>query len=85
MLCAIRSTYFHLRVPESTDSLVRPVAGSSLAFVVLENGGEEKKERDGRVDDALVGDVDVSQLLVHRLVQRDHQHHVDVGRQPKQT
>jgi len=48
-------------------------------------GGEEEKEGDGGVNDALVGDVDVGQLLVHRFVERDHSHNVDVRYEPEQT
>ena len=57
-----------LGVPESTDGFVQSVAGNSLALVVLEERGKEQKERDRGVDDALVGDVNVGQLFVHRLV-----------------
>ena len=57
-----------LGVPESTDGFVQSVAGSPLAFVVLEERGEEQKECYRGVDDALVGDVNVGQLFVHRLV-----------------
>jgi len=74
-----------LGVPESTDGFVRSVAGSSLALVILEESGEEEKQRDRSVDDALVGDVNVGQLFMHRLVQSDHRHHVQVRYEPEQT
>jgi len=74
-----------LGVPESTDSLVRPVSRGSFALVVLEHGGEEEKESDRGVDDALVGDVNVCQLFVHRFVQRYHQHNVAVRYEPERT
>jgi len=74
-----------LCVPESTDGFVRSVAGGPRALVVLEQCREEEEHGDRRVDDALVGDVDVCQLLVHRLIERDHRHHVTVRYEPEQT
>jgi len=86
--CSIQLQSFlitYLCVPKSTDGLVGPVAWSPLAFVVLKHGSEEEEEGDRGVDDALVGDVNVGELLVHRFVQRNHRHHVDVRYQPEQT
>lgn len=74
-----------LRVPESTNGFIRRVTRSPLGFVVLKECREYKKESHRGIDDALVGDVNVSQLLVHRLVQGDHRHHVDVRQEPERT
>ena len=64
---------------------VRSVAGRPVSLVVLEDCRKEQEERHRRVDHALVRDVDVGQLLVHRLVQSDHRHHVNIRDKPKET
>jgi len=74
-----------LRIPKPTDGLVRCVARSASALVVLEERRGDEKERDRGVNEALIGDVDVGQLLVHRLIQRHHRHHVRVRYEPKRT
>ena len=76
---------FYLCIPETTDRFVRSVARCPLTFVVLEESREEQKESDRSVDDALVRDVNVRHLLVHRFVQCYHRHHVHVREEPERT
>ena len=47
-------------------------------MVVLENGRQEEEESHRGIDDALVDDVDVGQLFVHRSVEGDDDDDEDV-------